>query len=226
MSVNEGWCPGLNEQAHDQATDAGWNDLLSKDMDTVAKNSGARRDGANLVLRIFNRDCVVDTSCRQMSIEEKKLQPLAQILVLHYLANAVDVEPTGKLIPYRQLPDGSKHNLQFKSKVVDEIGHLYRGQPQMLLSVKNSLKAKKMTFGEASIQLNVFPRLPVTVIVWRSDDVVHGMANLLFDETAPRHMSTEDLAGVGSYVLLQLIKSKNKVLREVGNRNELDSAAD
>ncbi len=82
-----------------------------------------------------------------------------------------------------------------------------------------ALGGKRLAFGDASIQLDVFPKLPVAVILWKGDEEVRGAANVLFDETAPLHLPVEDLAEVGSNVLSQLFKAYRTVQDSVVHRN-------
>jgi hypothetical protein len=65
----------------------------------------------------------------------------------------------------------------------------------------------------------VFPKLPLTVIVWKSDDEVRGTANVLFDESASKFMNTEDLAAVGTFLVSQLTKARATFLRDVHSIN-------
>lgn len=213
------WCPGLKEDAHDAALELAWENLARTELKRAVGNAGAGLVDGKVVVRTFGRDCVVDPSTKSVAIRDKELSPLASILVLHYLAGAADVTPTGKWVSYRQVPGGSVYYPAFKQRVIDQIGSLFHSRPQLLLSAMDVLEAKKLDFGEASVQIDVFPKLPVAVIIWKGDDEVRGTANVLFDETAPSFMATEDLASVGSFVLNQLIKARELMLREVNNRN-------
>lgn len=109
----------------------------------------------------------------------------------------------------------------FKSRVMDIIGGLFRKDPKLLQGAVKLLGAKKREFGSSAVVIPVFPKLPVTVIVWSGDDLVRGTANVLFDDTAPRLMSTEDLAAVGSFVVTQLIKMKERMMKDIRSVNTI-----
>jgi hypothetical protein len=96
---------------------------------------------------------------------------------------------------------------------------MFHHYPLQLVSAANLLGAMKREFGDASALIQVFPKLPVTVIVWKGDDEVRGSANVLFDDSAPRFLNTEDLAAVGSFVVSQLIKSRSAMLRDLQSVN-------
>lgn len=220
MTSRKAWCPGLKEDAYQAALDRAWDRLAGMDLSRVAEDAGGRREGpGTVVVRTFGRDCVVDLASRSVRIGEKELSPLAGTMVLHYLANAGPVAPTGKWVSYRQLPGGEAFYGAFRQRVILEIGALFHQRPELLLSALRTVGARKLAFGEASVRIDVFPKLPVAVIVWKGDSEVRGTANVLFDETAPRFLPTEDLAAVGSYVLEQLVKARAAALRQVHDRN-------
>lgn len=218
---NEEWCPGIKEEVYEGALGEAWENLSGKDLRTVAALSGATFRDRRLHLPTFGRECVIDPVCRSITIGGKEIKQLGAILVLHYLANARSVQPSGRTVPYRQLPDGNLYYLSFRSRVTEVIGSMFRENPKLLLGAVKLVGAKKREFGIASVTIPVFPKLPVTVILWSGEDKVRGSANLLFDDTAPQLMSTEDLAAVGSFVVTQLLKVKAQMLKDIRSVNTL-----
>ena len=67
--------------------------------------------------------------------------------------------------------------------------------------------ASIQTIGDASVRIDAFPKLPVTVVFWEGDQEIPGSANILFDETAPRLLAMEDLSVVGNLVSFRLRKA-------------------
>ncbi|OPY27565.1 MAG: hypothetical protein A4E31_01115 [Methanomassiliicoccales archaeon PtaU1.Bin030] len=218
---NEEWCPGIKEEAYEGALGEAWEKLKGKDLRTVAELSGANLRDRRLYLPTFGRESVIDPVCRSITLGGKEVKQLGAILVLHYLTNASSVQPSGRTVSYRQLPDGNRYYLSFRSRVTEVIGSMFRENPKLLLGAVKLLGAKKREFGVASVSIPVFPKLPVTVILWSGEDKVRGSANLLFDDTAPQHLSTEDLAAVGSFVVTQLLKVKAQMLKDIRSVNTL-----
>lgn len=217
--TNEEWCPGIKEEAYEGELGAAWDKLRGKDQKVVASLSGAILRDGKLVLPTFGRECIIDASCRTITMGGKEIKQLGSILVLHYLANANEVRPSGRTISYRQLPGGNVYYSAFKSRVMDVIGGMFHNDPKLLLGAVKHLGAKKKELGSAAVVIPVFPKLPVTIIVWRGDDEIRGTANVLFDDTSPRLMNTEDLAAVGSFVVTQLIKMKALMMKDIRSIN-------
>jgi hypothetical protein len=220
VSITE-WYPGLKDDAQEEALARAWKEIEGEDLARLARNAGASHSGGVISLSTFGRNCVVNPEKKSITIDGQELKPLASLLVLHYLRGANPAVPTGKVISYRQLPGGNTFYNAFKKRVIDEIEIAFHHQPRVLLGIAKYLNATKLDMGDASLKIDVFPKLPVTVIVWKGDEEVEGRANVLFDETASRFLSTEDLAGVGSIVLSQLVKAKEQLKRQVNDRNEI-----
>jgi hypothetical protein len=219
--MNEEWCPGVLEEAYPAALADAWQALSAKDLGVQARLAGGTLEDGQVVLRSFGRRCVVDPGGRRITLDGKVVKQLGAILVLHYLTNASEVQPSGHGISYRQLPGGNVYYSAFKARVIDNLGVLFHHDPRLLFASLRTMGAMKREFGDASVVIPVFPKLPVTVIVWKGDPEVQGSANLLFDDTAPRFLPTEDLAAVGTFVVAQLIKARTSLMGDLNSVNTM-----
>jgi hypothetical protein len=217
--MNEEWCPGIMKEAYPAALEDAWQALASKDLGVQARMAGGTVEDGRIVLSTFGRRCIVDPVGRRITLDGKGVKQLGAILVLHYLINASQVQLSGHGISYRQLPGGNVYYPAFKARVIDVLGGMFHHDPSLLFASVTMMGAKKKEFGDASVIIPVFPKLPVTVIVWKGDTVVHGSANLLFDDTASRFLHTEDLAAVGTFVVAQLIKARTSLMGDINTVN-------
>lgn len=201
--------PGLKDDAKERALARAWERFLSKDVGSQAKAAGAELDGSKIALVSFGERCVIDPSSRSVSAGGRELGPIPSMLALLYLSGAGDVQVAGKLISFRQLPGGDVFFVAFKKRVIEAVRELFPDRPEELLAAAEALGAKRLKRGDASFQVDVFPKLPVTVILWKGDDEVAGSANVLFDESASSILDTEDLAFVGSLLVERLEEAKS-----------------
>jgi hypothetical protein len=216
--MNE-WCPGIEDGAYPAALVEGWEALAKKDLNEQASGAGGTLKDGVVNMTVFGRSCAVDTRCRSITLDGRAVKQLGAILVLHYLISATGEVPQGTTISYRQLPGGNVFYPSFKERVIDVIAGMFHQNPNLLYSSVKSMGARKREFGDASVTIQVFPHLPVTIIVWKGDSEVHGSANLLFDPTASSYLNTEDLAAVGTFVVTQLIKARTATLTNVNSVN-------
>jgi hypothetical protein len=56
--------------------------------------------------------------------------------------------------------------------------------PQTLYQLLVQFNAKRREFGDASIELDVLPRVPLTIVIWKRDEEFAARASILFDQTA------------------------------------------
>ena len=111
--------------------------------------------------------------------------------ILHYLAEAKDILPTGTMVSPKELPGGDifqrgTHRLPLHV-LADKFGEDVTG----FLHTGSILGGEQAEFGDAGCTLFPFPRVPVTVAVWRKSEEFPAEAVLLFDSTCPFHLATD-----------------------------------
>lgn len=130
-----------------------------------------------------------------------ELPVFTQILILHYLANLNESVETGTLISYKELPGGSIYIQPFTHRAIDPLVRSFGANPDRLLDVATRLGGQFNGLGDMGVTFRVFPRIPVTLILWRADDEFPASGNILFDASAPSILPTEDYAVLASAVV-------------------------
>ena len=69
-----------------------------------------------------------------------------------------------------------------------------------------SFDAGRCEFGDASIELYVLPRIPITIVVWQACDEFSARASILFDQTAASHLPLDALLGAVNLAVDALIE--------------------
>jgi hypothetical protein len=64
--------------------------------------------------------------------------------------------------------------------------------------------------GSASVNLLLFPKVPVTVIVWGGDAEVPAACTVLFDRSIGNIFPTEDVAVAGSFLVEKLARARSE----------------
>ncbi|TKJ37484.1 MAG: hypothetical protein CEE38_08280 [Planctomycetes bacterium B3_Pla] len=147
------------------------------------------------VVTMLTAEYVVDLSGRSILVvpSERPAVFLEQLCILAYLINARDMPPVGKLVNGLALPGGQfffrgVHNLP-NSKLEETFGD----RPEVLLQVSAQFGAKGCEFGDASIELNVLPRVPLTMVVWRRCEEFEARASILFDKGVADQLALDAL---------------------------------
>ena len=128
----------------------------------------------------------------------------AKILILHYLNNAGGARPSGEWITFAQVPGGEMYLPNFQARSVDRLVRTFDGREAMLVEASRSLGGVAADYGDASVQLQALPRVPLAVTLWRGDDEFPPSGNLLFDATVTDYLSTEDMVMLAGMVASRL----------------------
>ncbi|OGP69373.1 MAG: hypothetical protein A2Z73_01050 [Deltaproteobacteria bacterium RBG_13_60_28] len=134
-----------------------------------------------------------------------------QILILHYLMNTTGEPLSGRDIDFRQVPEGGFYWSAFVSRAKKPLLETFGHDLDLYLEVAGALGGTPGTLGDASATFMAFPLVPVTHVLWRGDEEFPPDANILFDETIPRHLSTEDIAALAGSSVYRLMGAAHKM---------------
>lgn len=115
------------------------------------------------------------------------------ILVVHYLTKATGLPVAGEWIAFRELPGGDIYNAPFANRTIRPMVARFGSRPQSLVEAILRLGGRREKFGHASASIDVFPRLPLCLVVWEGDDEIPSSGQILFDRSASGYLDTEDL---------------------------------
>lgn len=140
-----------------------------------------------------------------------------QILILHYLTNTTGELLSGKDIDFRQVPEGSFYWSAFVSRAKKPLLQTFGRDLELYLKVATSLGGVPVELGDAAARFMAFPLVTVTHVLWRGDEEFPPDGNILFDETIPRHLPTEDIAALAGASVYRLMGAAHK-LRQGGKK--------
>ena len=135
---------------------------------------------------------------------------LEQLCILAYLINARDVPLANKLVRAEALESGTfyfrgPHELPTR-KLVEAFGD----EPAQLTRAGEKLGAKICDYPDASIELFVLPRFPLTLVVWGCDAEFKGRASILFDQTAGEQLPLDAIGAAVETAVKLLISTLGK----------------
>ncbi|MEM2944343.1 MAG: DUF3786 domain-containing protein [Methanomassiliicoccales archaeon] len=190
----------MKKITYEDALKRAWDELQERDLRELSAFSFSKLENDIIFLKFIDRSYSVDISQRIVAGEGQRLEPFLSVLVLHYLIGCSSLEPTGELITFREVPYGELYYPAFKSRAIDPLVSKFGTNAKLLLAIGEKLKARRVDLGSAAICVDVFPKLPVVIIIWEGDEEIPPSANILFDRIAPSIMATEDLAVIGNLI--------------------------
>lgn len=193
-----------------------WEQLAKVDAGETARRTRCRFLAERGVFAVFllNREYLVDPGPRTICLSEQTsgARPagyLEQLSILAYLLHARDLPLTGKLVSVEKLDRGGfffrgSHKLPME-KLVRVLGP----DPTLLHKAGRVLNALPRAFGDASIELSVFPRIPLTLILWAADEEFPARASILFDQSAPEQLPLDVLFSVSLLTIDTVVSIAN-----------------
>lgn len=156
------------------------------------------RERGRYELRLLEKDYVVEIKGREIFSADSeggkgRAGFLEQLCLLAYLINAKDLPIANKLVNAEELPGGQFFFRGPHKLAVEKLVKAFGRCPEDLYRVMERLGAKRCEFGDASIELYVLPKIPLTMILWGECEEFDARASILFDQTAASQLPLDAL---------------------------------
>ncbi len=171
--------------------------------------SGARYLGPHeVVIKYLNQPYHVMLPDGRILLEDGGIDaPLRdKILILHYFTGAKGTSATGKLIAYKQLSGGVSYFPTFSHRSIAPLVKNFGKNPELLIKTATKLGGREADYGDVSVTVNAFARVPITLVLWRGDEELAPNGNILFDANISDYLSTEDVTVLCETIIWKLVK--------------------
>ncbi len=161
-------------------------------------------DYLNQPYRIVIPDCRIwlEDSGIEASLRDK-------ILILHYFTGAKGTPATGKMIAFRQLSGGVSYFPAFSQRAIGPLVKNFGRRWELLKKAAAELGGREAGYGDASVTISAFDRVPITSVLWRGDEDedVAANGNILFDANISDYLPTEDVTVLCETIIWKLVKN-------------------
>ncbi|PJA50261.1 MAG: hypothetical protein CO171_02705 [Syntrophobacterales bacterium CG_4_9_14_3_um_filter_49_8] len=185
--------------------------LREKNPGKICRNADARwnssEKGGKMTLPLLNREVEITYPRGEVVYEGGEESPSLQeqILILHYLLQVRDTFLMGKLITFREIPSGEFYYEAFLKRAQIPLLNSFGQKPERLLVAGQKLGGKKANLGDVSMTFRPFPKIPLTLVLWRGDEEFPPNGSILFDSTIGLFLSGEDIAFLSGTVVYKLL---------------------
>jgi hypothetical protein len=118
---------------------------------------------------------------------------MEQLCILAYLIKARDIPLSHKLTKAEQMPGGDFFFRGIHELPTGKLADAFGPDPEQLVLRGKRLGARRSDYGDASIEFEILPRIPVTFIVWGGDEEFAARGSILFDQTAADQIALDAL---------------------------------
>lgn len=198
-------------------------ELTKSDLRQIAESAGAQykqlEDGTKALRLLFfgtpiliwvgdRVEVMREDSEKDMSLPEK-------ILITHYLLGASGICPTGKMISYRQIPDGQFYFEAFQKRARDPFLLTFGGNADLFRTCGTTLGGRPVPVGDVGMEFDLLPHVTIQLALWEGDEDFPPEASVLFDESIQTRLSAEDIAVLSGMLVYRLVGLACKLYPEL-----------
>jgi hypothetical protein len=177
-----------------------WALVAEKERAVICKQADVKYDfiANKYIMQSFGQELFVDvanyriTSCSPLG--ELLLHGLGHffdLAALWYLGTAKNIPASGRMIRPTSLSGGEIFHKGTHVLPLSSIADRYCNDFEGFYSKGMDLGGQQLDYGDACLRLFPFPRVPVTMILWREDEEFPARADMFFDSTCERHLPTD-----------------------------------
>jgi hypothetical protein len=168
--------------------------LDAKDVTTNAKALFLSHDSAYVLtclgqeIRISLKDRMIFSESRLGTLLTTSLGDYSRLSILRYLIHAKDLPLSGRLVRPSDLPGGDIFTKGTHILPLDKAAAYFSNCSNEFLLAGQSLGGTQRDYGNMSLSILPFPRVPVVLIIWSGDEEFPSTASLLFDSSCVSHL--------------------------------------
>lgn len=175
-------------------------DILSR-----PEQLGARVAGDRLIITCLGKDFSVDRSGAVAS--QCHTHSWFSLPLLDYVLHCEGAEPTGRWVPFRELPKGKTWNPLFERRCerpMKRIADEHSGLFEDLVGMFRAASSARAFDADVAVVLSPLPKVPLLVCYWKPEDGMESQLHLFFDETAERNLPVESLFTMATGIVRML----------------------
>lgn len=198
-------------------------EFVKHNPEEVAKRSGAHYDSEKkqFTLTYFNKEYLIsypkgtivlkEDKKKDISTNENRMLLIHKMLILSYLYRATNSNLTNKWVPFREL-EGVGHTYHYFAKTgIDRLVEFFGHRGELFLEAGLKLGGKKVDIGDVGIEIKVLPNVPMVFGMWLADDELPADATILYDCSAVKELHVEDLGGLCSLAVNEIIEVSESI---------------
>jgi hypothetical protein len=140
------------------------------------------------------------------AIDGLEVPLVLKICHLHYLTKTSRTELTNQYISFKELPNGSIYIQPFNNRAIRPLVAVFASRPEMMIKAGELLGGERVEIGDYAVRINIYPKIPITFVIWEGDEEFEASGSILYDSSAGFHLETEDYALLPGLVIQEMKK--------------------
>ena len=194
MTAGRGMAETNYEKALDQALKTALASLREKDLFDAAFRSGASCEGeGRLKISLLNRTADLDLHQGRIMIQGSLAEIRVSVLILHYLLRASGSPLTGRMVGFKEIPQGALYFQPFRNRVCIPVLRMLSKDQAGFEARAEKIGGERRKIGDLSYRFKVFPYVTAQYVWHQGEEGIPPDLNILFDASIPEYLSTEDV---------------------------------
>ena len=139
--------------------------------------------------------------------EEETLRDYFYLMVLLYLLNAREGEPTRTWISEKELKGGTTFFRGPHALQTEELKNTFGKNPEAFFRAGKRLGGVELLFGDKAFSLTVLPKVPLAYVLWKEDAEFSAQVTVMFDSTIQKHFSLDGVWCIVAEVSQRLLEA-------------------
>ena len=165
--------------------------------------------GQEILVSLRDREITASSEIGKLIVND--LGEYSRLSILSYLVNARDLPLSGDLVRPDDLSGGGIFVRGTHVLPLDVIAETFGNDHEQLLNIGRELGGLRREYGDVSLELLPFRRLPMTLIIWAGDEDFPHKASLLCDSTCMLHMPIDILWSTAMMTVLTVPKFNSAI---------------
>jgi len=206
---------GFNHRDEHSTHEIYWDSLVKANPSEVCRRTGAiyNPERRGYLLPVTNQKYLILPEEKRIYClrgdlcEEEDLRDYFFLMVLLYLLNAQEEEPTHTWLSVKELKGGTTFFRGPHALRTEELKDAFGKDPDGFLQAGKRLGGIELLFGDKAIALTVLPKIPLAYLLWEESEEFPARVNVLFDTTIQKHFSLDGIWCVVAEVSQRLLEA-------------------
>jgi len=206
---------GLNHKDERATHEIYWESLVKAEPGELCRRTGASysQDRKGYLLPVLNQKYLILPGEKRILgmrgdlCEEEALRDYFFLMVLLYLLNGQEEDPTHTWISEKEIRGGTTFFRGPHALRTEELKEAFGKEPDGFLRAGKRLGGVELLFGDKAFAVTVLPRVPLAYILWKESEEFPAQVNVLFDSTIQKHFSPDGIWCVVAEVSQRLLEA-------------------
>ena len=194
------------QEGYRQAVEIACGKLKDTDLEQQAENGEFTfTPETGIEITFFGKTYHIDPeSCSFESPDESAISLVTKGVILHYILEADGFPLSKRFITYGEIPGGMTYAGVFRRRVILPFIGAFGQDLKKFKATAEALNGVPALLGDASFTFQIFPKVPVTLVLWEGDEEFPPAAKMLFDASIDHYLPLEDVVVMGEMVVGRL----------------------